>query len=133
MKGQHQKGAVAVEFALILPVLVLLLFGIVEFSLLLFNKQILTNASREGARYGIVAGNNAASIIDIVDAYSEDNLITFGSATGPTTTVAGALGTFGNDLTVTVTYDYGFLIFPNLADWGSNTVTLTAETVMKME
>ena len=56
MTGQHQKGAVAVEFALILPVLVLLLFGIVEFSLLMYNKQILTNASREGARYGIVGG-----------------------------------------------------------------------------
>ena len=130
MKGQHQKGAAAVEFALILPVLVLLLFGIVEFSLLLYNKQIITNASREGARFGIVAGNNEASIIDVVDAYSEDNLITFGSATGPTTTVSGAGGTFGNDLIVTITYDYDFLVLANL---GFDPVTLTAKTVMKLE
>ena len=121
---------VAVEFALFLPVLVLLLFGIVEFSLLLFNKQILTNASREGARFGIIAGHDSSSIIAEVNKYCAGNLISFESAATPETTVTGALGSFGNDLTVTVTYDYDFLFLANL---GFSTVTLTAESVMKME
>ena len=130
MKSQHQKGVVAVEFALILPVLILLLFGIVEFSLLLFNKQILTNASREGARFGIIAGHDIESIRDEVNNYCAGNLISFGSAAAPTTTVTGAGAAFGNDLTVTVTYDYDFLV---LANFGFDSVRLTARTVMKME
>ena len=53
-KSSSQKGASAVEFALILPLLMLILFGIIEFSLLMYNKAMITNASREGARRGIV-------------------------------------------------------------------------------
>jgi Flp pilus assembly pilin Flp len=49
-----ETGASAVEFAIILPVLVLLILGGMEFSLLLFNKAMITNASREGARLGVV-------------------------------------------------------------------------------
>ena len=49
-----QRGASAVEFALILPLLIVLTFGIIEFGLLMYNQQVLTNAAREGARYGIV-------------------------------------------------------------------------------
>jgi Flp pilus assembly protein TadG len=49
MMIRDQNGGAAVEFAIILPLLIALLFGIVEFGLLLYNKQIITNASREGA------------------------------------------------------------------------------------
>ena len=50
VRGEH--GAVAVEFAIILPVLMLLVFGIVDFGHGWYMKQIIINASREGARYG---------------------------------------------------------------------------------
>ena len=48
-----QKGVAAVEFAIVLPFLVLLVFGTIEFGLMFYNKQVITNASREGARAGI--------------------------------------------------------------------------------
>src|SRR5512135_3923430 len=51
---RQQNGASAVEFAMILPFLVVLLFGIIEFGLLLYDQQVITNASREGARAAIV-------------------------------------------------------------------------------
>ena len=48
--GSSERGAVAVEFALILPLLVMLVFGIVDFGRA-YNAQItLTQAAREGAR-----------------------------------------------------------------------------------
>ena len=53
----HESGAALVEFALVLTVLVLLLFGIVEFSRA-FSAQIqLTHASREGVRVQAVTGD----------------------------------------------------------------------------
>ena len=48
-KSSSQKGASLVEFALVLPLLMLILLGMIEFGLLLYNKQVITNASREGA------------------------------------------------------------------------------------
>ncbi len=51
---RRENGTAAIEFAIILPLLLLLVFGIIEFSLLLYNKAMITNASREGARAGIV-------------------------------------------------------------------------------
>ena len=48
MKIKDQDGATVVEFALVLPLLVVFIFGIIEFSLLLYNKAMITNASREG-------------------------------------------------------------------------------------
>jgi Flp pilus assembly protein TadG len=54
MTIKNQKGASAVEFAIIAPLLFVLLFGIVEGGLALYNKAVITNACREGARDGIV-------------------------------------------------------------------------------
>ena len=51
---KNQTGASAVEFAIVLPILVLLVFGIIEFSVALYDKAMITNASREGARAAIV-------------------------------------------------------------------------------
>jgi Flp pilus assembly protein TadG len=46
-------GAAAVEFAICGSVLIMLLLGIVEFGFLWYQKATITNASREGARYGV--------------------------------------------------------------------------------
>jgi Flp pilus assembly protein TadG len=51
-----QDGAAAVEFALIVGVLVMLLFGMLQFGLAFFQLQNLRAATREGARVGAVGG-----------------------------------------------------------------------------
>ena len=49
LRGEH--GAIAVEFAIILPVLLLLVFGIVDFGHAWYMRHVLQNSCREGARY----------------------------------------------------------------------------------
>jgi len=49
-RRRTDEGAAAVEFALLLPILLLLVFGIVDFSRLLNAQLNLTEAAREGAR-----------------------------------------------------------------------------------
>jgi Flp pilus assembly pilin Flp len=49
-----QRGASAVEFALLLPLLVLFVFGIIEFGAWFYDQAVITNASRVGARLGSV-------------------------------------------------------------------------------
>ena len=52
-KWRNDHGGTLVEFAIVLPLLLILVFGIIEFSIILHNKSILTNATREGARAGV--------------------------------------------------------------------------------
>ena len=51
---RKERGQELVEFALILPLLLLLLVGIFEFGYVVFVQNTLSNAVREGARYGAV-------------------------------------------------------------------------------
>jgi Flp pilus assembly protein TadG len=136
MKLKSQSGAAAVEFAIILPVLILLVFGTIEFGLLLYNQQVITNASREGARAGIVSQSPRVSdtqISAVITGYCGGNLVTFGSPNVPTVDIqppdrTGSI--FGDDLMVTVTYNYDFLVLSNL---GFGPIDMAARTVMKME
>jgi Flp pilus assembly protein TadG len=135
---KNQDGQALVEFALVLPILLLLLIGMMEFGLLLFNQQIITNASREGARFGIVVRPDdrytEGEIAAVVDNYCANHMITFGSDTP--STVADPHSTdavFQDTLTVEVTFDYQFLVLPNfVGDWLGVT-TLRAETTMLYE
>ena len=53
-KRGSEKGQDLVEFALVTPLLVLILLGILEFSLVMFCYNSISNAAREAARYGII-------------------------------------------------------------------------------
>jgi Flp pilus assembly protein TadG len=143
MRRQHtsQKGAAAVEFALVLPLLIVLTFGIIEFGVFLYNQQVITNASREGARAGIVATGSArvtaAEIRTIVQNYCASRLFTFGSQNTPILVPDPPLGydsaaVSGTDLTVRVQYTYRFLLLPNFVTL-TNQRNMTATTVMKYE
>lgn len=147
---RDESGGSMIEFALIAPLLFVILFGIIEFGVLLFDKAMLTNASREGARAGIVydfdstAGTNHpdnSTITTTVQEYCQDYLISFG--TGSTVSIAisrsgsASLDAAGDQLRVNVSYPFRFLVFSNiLALIGgdlADDLTLEAETVMRME
>jgi len=135
-KAQDSKGTTAIELALLLPFMILLIFGMLEFSLLLYDRQVLTNASREGARAGIVQTGDGGrvtldSIASVVADYCRHHMITFGTPNPPQTTAEWPDGTqFGDNLVVTVTYDYQFSV---LSAFGFGPLRLEALTVMKLE
>ena len=141
-KKDNQKGATTVEFAIIVIIFITLIFAIIEFGLIMFNKQIITNASREGARYGIVfrpegaripvsdttdpdTGQFTKGIDTVVLTYYENYLISFGSSE-PEVNVSRAYNNNGTEiivpdtacelpedfLIVAVSYDYEFLFIP---------------------
>jgi Flp pilus assembly protein TadG len=155
---KNQNGATVVEFAIVLPLLLVFIFGIIEFSLLLYNKAMITNTSREGARAGIVFAPNRPSEADIQTVmlkYGATSLINFDPSQLHTTTAqhTDSDGTMmdlddaiaadppiidsGETLTVTVNYEYHFLIFPNLMELikGSftNSIQLQEKTDMRFE
>ena len=47
-----EAGVAVVESAVVLSLLFLILFGVMEFATLFFNRAVIINASREGARFG---------------------------------------------------------------------------------
>lgn len=133
MYVKREEGAAMIEFALVLPLLLMILFGIIEFGLVLFRQEVITNASREGARFGILIGDprpSTAQIEDVINTYLTNAGLDAGNAT---VNVTGAQGASGSDLTVSVVYPYDFLVLPNFAVGLSDTLNLSASTVMKLE
>jgi Flp pilus assembly protein TadG len=137
-------GQAIIEFAFVLPLLCIIVLGIIEFGVLFYDKAVITNASREGARAGIVYRDpdgdgfyNAHPTTDItnaVDNYLNGRLITFG-ATGPSWTtqvLANEAISPGGRVDVQVTYTHRYLVLPNFLGFG-NTINISAETIMRVE
>jgi Flp pilus assembly protein TadG len=61
-RRRTETGASAVELALVMPLFVLLLFGIIAFGIVFAQKLALGNATRQAARFGVVADRTCADI-----------------------------------------------------------------------
>ena len=128
---QNNRGVAAVEFAICLPILVLLVCGSIEFGLLFYNQQVITNASREGVRAGIVAEAETTDIIQIVKNYCNGRMINLNGANELQADAVTVSAPDGNDdITVSVSYNYNFLFGGIL---GFTEKTLSAQTIMRME
>lgn len=162
-KDRDQNGAAALEFVFVLPILILFLFGIIEFGLLFYNKSVITNASREGARVGILhvrdpklIDKNADdvdplpknAVYDAVNQYCSDYLISFGTSPPLSINIDPSDQEYlcNNDeeyVTVTIQYPYHFLMFPDIVAFffknkpgfvdGEGNLTIPAQTVMRCQ
>ena len=66
-RTSRDEGVAAVEFALILPVLALILFGVLEFGRVWSQYQVFQGAAREGARCAAVASTSDCVVQDEID------------------------------------------------------------------
>lgn len=125
---KNKKGQAMVEFAVILPILLLLVMGIIEFGLIFNAYLTIQNASREGARYGITGASDA----DIVSLVRSD--CSSLQSTYLTVNVAPAEGSrnSGDTLVISVSYSY-HMVTPIISSLFSNVVALNAQTSMRME
>lgn len=133
----QQRGAAVVEFALILPILLGLLVGGIDASLALYDKAVITNASREGARAGIVARNpqlTDAQIRQVVTQYTQSALISLGTNPDQPTVVIQKANLNGDPtLQVTVSYTFEGIRLGSLFQSLGKPWVLQASTVMVYE
>ena len=64
----NMKGAAVVELAVVLPLLLTIVFGIIEFGWVFMVRETLVNASREGCRVAVLQGSTQQDVTDQVDA-----------------------------------------------------------------
>ena len=131
-----QRGIVAIEFVLVLPVLLMIIFGIVELGIAFYDKAVITNAAREGARQGIVLRSPKPTDGEITAAatsYTKNYLLTFGQANDPVVEVNGSGGNFGSQLSVKVSYRYEGLGLGKMLSAVTGPITLSATSTMRNE
>ncbi len=131
-----KRGAAAVELALIIPLLLIILFGMIELGWGLYVKAVVTNAAREGARFAVTPPATADEVKDRVSTYlgsflpaeyvEEPQVNPSNLGPSPYTPPSGG------EVEVTAIYSYapltGMLFLPSGWTW-----TITASVTMRRE
>lgn len=129
---KNLRGSAIVEMALVLPLFIMLLVGIVEFSRVLMVKQVITNAAREGARAGAINLDDAQALANansVTQSYITSSGVDLGSAnvTSIFVTTGGSQG-----LQVTIDYNYDSLLTPWIPGI-PDSFTLRSTAIMRRE
>lgn len=128
----NRKAAALVETAVILPIFVMLMVGLVEFSRMLMVKQVITNAAREGARAGAVNLDDGQALLT-AQSVSENYMVISGVESDPATVTPSFVEASGTPaLQVVIDYNYDSLLtsfIPGI----SGTLTLRSTAVMRRE
>ena len=121
----NSSGQEIVEYAMVLPLFLLLIFGIIDFGRTIFAYTSIANAAREGARAGIVP---SATVDDIKAAATER----IGGLHLTPDNVTVLTGT--SQITVEVAYDHSLLTGPVIQIVGGNPVLeLRSVSTMRTE
>jgi hypothetical protein len=157
LSAGSERGVSALEFTIIAPLVFVLIFGMIEFGIFFYDKAMITKASREGTRAGIVfvphqtLGDITTRVTAAVNYYLGDylgmdpspwpKLICFGSSTpnpDPPNVTIIPVSNGGNDkLRVEVRWTYDFLVLPNFKNLGwvdlDSTIDINAVSEMMLE
>lgn len=128
-RGRARRGLAVVEFAALAPLLLVVMLGMIEYGRLVQVQQVLTNASREGARVAIGGSASVLQVQAVVNAY-----LTAANLTGATTTVSPsppANADAGDPVTVSVSVPFSSVNwYPPVIITG---LTMNANTTMRAE
>lgn len=135
-RWRSERGAELIEFAIVAPLLILLMAGIFDFGMMFRTYEIVTNAAREGARVAVLPGYaNPADIQSRVDQYLSAAGLASAPATVTDVTVTTGAGTF-NAKSVNVVYTYPFVVLGPIGAFFGGTfgsIQLQATSVMRAE
>jgi Flp pilus assembly protein TadG len=144
-RDRDQRGAVIVEFALVVPILLLLVFGIFEFGYMLNRDMIIGNASRDGARVASLNGSaadiraaittelNASGIYTQPSDIKIDCVLPDGTACNASTdAIYTAKAESGSTAVIKVSYTYKW-ITPLASSLFGNDTVLSQTTQMRVE
>ena len=135
-RWRSERGAELIEFAIVAPILMLLLAGIFDFGMMFRTYEAVTNAAREGARVGVLPGYAPADVQSRVGQY-----LTAAGLSGAYTVnvvnvpVATGAGVF-TARSMTVNYPYQFVILGGVGPMFGGTIgsiSLQAVSVMRTE
>lgn len=149
MRSNRERGASLVEFAIVAPFLLILLFGIIDFGRYMAAAESVRAAAREGARFGINVGDTGSNVphyVDcdemisaaadragVVDILPTDVTVEYDDGTSttitmdclPTTTQDPALVLSGHRLVVTVEIQFS-MITPLVSAFFPSTLTISS-------
>jgi Flp pilus assembly protein TadG len=131
---RKRRGAAAVEFAIIAPLFFMMIIGMIEFGRIIMVEQVITNASREGARIGVLdpppGGTSAPLVTSTVN-----NYLTAAKISGATITMVPSepsTAPYGGTVQVTVSVPYSSIGW--VRSWfGNSAATFQASTTMRRE
>ena len=127
---KNRRGAAAVEFAVVAPLFFLMVFGMIEFGRMIMVQQIITNASREGARMAVLDGATTTSVQTAVQNYLQG--ATVGNAQVTVNPDPPSSAGYGEPVTVTVSVNFNQVSWlPSPMFLGGQ--ALSAATVMRRE
>jgi len=141
------RGAELIEFALVFPLLLLVVLGIVDFGFLFQRMEVVTNAAREAARIRVLPGYLDTDAKQRACNYLESGGVAItGSCPDPTNPVISVDNAFSIDMgagvtplsgvKVTVVYTSPYLFLTPIMGWfgGSlSSVPITGTAVMRYE
>jgi Flp pilus assembly protein TadG len=141
-RWRSDEGAQLVEFALVLPLLLLIVLAIAEFGFIFQRYEVITNAAREGARMAVLPGYGDNGVVTSrVTAYVIAGRVPT-TGTNPAVLVETIPIAVGGGLPpvsarrVTVTYTHTYMFLPRIAGWfgaSYTTVPLVAVSEMRTE
>jgi Flp pilus assembly protein TadG len=154
---KKQKGTSTIEFVMILPLLLIVMFGSIEFGIMMFNKALVTNTSREIARSLValrsppLTGSELGGLAETIKSAYCGQAISFSNADcefalyyNPSGTNPAQVNTenatnsiilhSGVPFRVDVDFTYTPLVIGNLLDWATNkTLTMSSSSIMYTE
>jgi Flp pilus assembly protein TadG len=127
---QRRRGAAVVEFAFVAPVFMLFLVGILEFGRVMTVKNVLTNATREGARMATLPGSTTDSVTEATTEYASTAAIS--GVIVDITPSNWNTSTSGTPVTVTASVNFSDIsLLP--APWFMDGRTVSGSTTMRRE